>query len=36
MFNLAKGTDRSFREGQVLGGVAPRDADTFRIMECGK
>ena len=36
MFNTAKGTDRSFREGQVLGGIGPRDADTFRTMFCGK
>lgn len=36
MFNIAKGTDRGFREGQVLGGVALRDADTYRTMSCGK
>ena len=36
MFNLAKGTDRSFREGQVLGGVGPRDADSYRTLFAGK
>ena len=36
MFNLARGTDRSFREGQVIGGIAPRDADSYRTIFCGK
>ena len=36
MFNIARGTDRSFREGQVLGGVALRDADSFRTLSAGK
>ena len=36
MFNCARGTDRSFREGQVLGGVALRDAESYRTLSCGK